>query len=219
MKPHPIYTKAVAAAASSGKPAFADVSLPDTAKLIRATLKAKFPGVKFSVRSSRYAGGSSIDVRWNDGPGQSAVQDVIAPYASRGFDGMIDMAYCKGGWLYPDGSAGFRSSQGGQCSGGSAPAYKLAAASDDAIPARFGPSYVSAQRGKSVAYVAAELRAYAAAHADKLADAIRAGTVKAAGDDGYAYADGAQSIMVDEVGTIWGDTALHRFDCARLAAA
>ena len=70
MKPHPIYTKAVAAAASSGKPAFADVSLTDTAKLIRATLKAKFPGIKFSVRSSRYAGGSSIDVRWNDGPGQ-----------------------------------------------------------------------------------------------------------------------------------------------------
>ena len=32
------------------------------AKLIRADLKAKFPGIKLSVRLSRFAGGSSIDV-------------------------------------------------------------------------------------------------------------------------------------------------------------
>ena len=45
----------------------------ETAKLIRKALKAKFPGVKFSVRSRKYAGGSSIDVVWTDGPAAKAV--------------------------------------------------------------------------------------------------------------------------------------------------
>ena len=34
----------------------------ETAKLIRQSLKEAFPGVKFSVRSSTYSGGASIDV-------------------------------------------------------------------------------------------------------------------------------------------------------------
>lgn len=49
------------------------LSAADTAKLVRKALKADFPGVKFSVRSSTYAGGASIDVSWTDGP---MVQDV-----------------------------------------------------------------------------------------------------------------------------------------------
>ncbi len=48
MKQHPIYRAAVAA---RGGAHTADISLPDTAKLIRATLKVRFPGIKFSVRS------------------------------------------------------------------------------------------------------------------------------------------------------------------------
>ena len=40
----------------------------DVAKLIRKELKAAFPGQKFSVRVDRYSLGSSIDVRWTDGP-------------------------------------------------------------------------------------------------------------------------------------------------------
>ena len=196
-----------------------DIDLKDTAKLMRATLKARFPGVKFSVRSERYAGGSSINVGWVDGPAQSAVEDVIRPYASRGFDGMVDMAYCKGGWLYPDGSAGYRSSQGTENTMGAAPAYKRPADADGAIPVRFGPSYVFAQREKSVAYVAELLAAYAAKHDDALAESIRAGKVFATGEDRYAYADGAGSINLSENGpALWGDTALHRFDCERLAA-
>ena len=33
----------------------------ETAKLVRSALKAAFPGVKFSVCSSTYSGGASID--------------------------------------------------------------------------------------------------------------------------------------------------------------
>ena len=220
MKTHPIYTRCAAEfVAKDCDRATVDVDLKDTAKLIRATLKAHFPGVKFSVRSDRYAGGSSIRVDWRDGPGQETVQAVVAPYASRGFDGMIDMAYCKGGWLYPDGSAGLRTSQGGERSGGSAPAYDMPAASPDAVPVRFGPSYVTAQRDKSRAYMAGLVAAYAEAKDDPLAEAIRAGRVYAAGEDRYAYAEGAGAILLSEAGpAVWGDTALHRFDCERLAA-
>lgn len=67
------------------------IDTPEVAKLIRKALKAKFPGQKFSVRSSRYAGGCSVDVRWTDGPTVPAVDAVIGLYQGASFDGMTDM--------------------------------------------------------------------------------------------------------------------------------
>lgn len=67
------------------------ISVVDTAKLLRKNLKAAFPGVKFSVRSSRYAGGASIDVRWTDGPTEAEVKPTLSLFAGATFDGMTDM--------------------------------------------------------------------------------------------------------------------------------
>ncbi len=70
------------------------ISTTETAKLIRKTLKDAFPGVKFSVRSSSYAGGSSIRVSYTDGPCQEAVDAAVKPFAGGSFDGMTDsMSY------------------------------------------------------------------------------------------------------------------------------
>lgn len=52
------------------------ISTTDTAKLIRKALKESFPGVKFSVRSSKYSGGSSIRVSWVDGPNDKQVKAI-----------------------------------------------------------------------------------------------------------------------------------------------
>jgi hypothetical protein len=60
------------------------------AKAIRVELKTKFPGIKFSVRSSTFAGGNSIDVSWTDGPTDAAVGEVIGKYQYGNFDGMTD---------------------------------------------------------------------------------------------------------------------------------
>lgn len=46
----------------------------ETAKMVRRALGEAFPGVKFSVRSKTYAGGSSIDVYWMDGPNARMVE-------------------------------------------------------------------------------------------------------------------------------------------------
>lgn len=67
------------------------VSVADTAKEIRKAVKVAFPGQKFSVRSSSYAGGASIDVAWVDGPAAKAVDDVVKTFAGASFDGMIDL--------------------------------------------------------------------------------------------------------------------------------
>lgn len=209
-KQNPIY-RAAASAYLRDPAGPVSISLTDTAKCIRATLKAKFAGIKFSVKSDRYSGGSSIRVTWIDGPAQSAVQDVISPYASQGFDGMIDMAYCKGGWLYPDGSAGYRSSQGGERSGGHAPAYDMPAADREAVPVTFGPSYVTAERRQSLGELREVMASYAGDHDDDLSRAIEAGTVTAAGDDGYAYIRGADGIMVGAHDPVWADVAIHRY--------
>lgn len=67
------------------------IDTADVAKLIRKDLKRVFPTIKFSVRTSRYAGGSSIDVYWTDGPTTKQVDRLIKHYAGSSFDGMIDL--------------------------------------------------------------------------------------------------------------------------------
>ena len=63
----------------------------DTAKKIRKTLKAAFPGVKFSVTSSTFSMGSSVSVRWTDGPMSSHVDKILNRFKSGYYDGMQDM--------------------------------------------------------------------------------------------------------------------------------
>lgn len=67
------------------------LSVTETAKLIRQALKAQHPGVKFSVRSSSYAGGASIDVSWTDGPTEESVDRTVQLYRGATFDGMRDL--------------------------------------------------------------------------------------------------------------------------------
>lgn len=67
------------------------LSCAETAKLVRKALKADFPGVKFSVRSSTYAGGASIHVGWTDGPSEREVDATLGLYQGSTFDGMTDM--------------------------------------------------------------------------------------------------------------------------------
>ena len=54
----------------------------DTAKLVRKALKENFPGTKFSVRTTKYAGGASLDVNWTGGPTTPKVDAVV-----KGFEG------------------------------------------------------------------------------------------------------------------------------------
>ena len=67
------------------------ISTKDTAKMIREALKAEFPTTKFSVRSSIYSGGSSINISWTDGPTQSQVDQIGKRFEGASFDGMIDL--------------------------------------------------------------------------------------------------------------------------------
>lgn len=62
-----------------------------TAQLIREALKANFPGVKFSVRSSEFANGSAVDIEYIDGPSEKQVKAVYARFISGHFDSMQDM--------------------------------------------------------------------------------------------------------------------------------
>lgn len=67
------------------------LSCAETAKLVRATLKQAFPGVRFSVRCDTYAGGASIDVGWTDGPTLAAVERVARRFEGASFDGQVDL--------------------------------------------------------------------------------------------------------------------------------
>lgn len=67
------------------------LSCAETAKLLRLALKEAFPGVKFGVRSSTYAGGASINVTWTDGPRVEDVSTVAKAFEGASFDGMTDL--------------------------------------------------------------------------------------------------------------------------------
>ena len=75
------------------------LSVVDTAKLIRKGLKANFPGVKFSVKSDKYAGGASIRVRYTNGPRTVDVEAYVKQYEGAGFDGMTDYKYYKSHYM------------------------------------------------------------------------------------------------------------------------
>jgi hypothetical protein len=64
------------------------ISTVETAKMLRAALKAEFPTAKFSVRKS--ASGSALNVSWTDGPTVAAVDAIAQRYAGGSFDGQTD---------------------------------------------------------------------------------------------------------------------------------
>ena len=67
------------------------ISVTETAKILRGELKKHFPGVVFSVRSSSYSMGASIDMEWLDGPTKSEVEVITNEFEGSTFDGMTDM--------------------------------------------------------------------------------------------------------------------------------
>jgi hypothetical protein len=70
------------------------LSCADTAKLIRQALKEAFAGVKFTVRSSTYSGGASINIGWTDGPNAAQVEAVAKRFSGAYFDGQQDYKGC-----------------------------------------------------------------------------------------------------------------------------
>jgi hypothetical protein len=91
------------------------IDTAEQAKIIRKALKASFVGTKFSVRISRYSGGSSINVTWTDGPTQKDVQTITSAYDGGGFDGMTDSSYNIQHWLWFDGCTVSLAYIGGYC--------------------------------------------------------------------------------------------------------
>jgi len=79
------------------------MSCAETAKLVRVALKAAFPGQKFSVRSSTYSMGASIDVSWVDGPTEAEVKRITGYYEGSWFNSSEDLKEYKPAVKLPDG--------------------------------------------------------------------------------------------------------------------
>jgi hypothetical protein len=90
----------------------------ETAKLVRKDLKKHFPTIKFSVRSDNYSMGATIRINWDNGPTEDQVSNITDVYESKGFDGMIDLAYYKTSFILPSGEVCHGNSEGTQESGG-----------------------------------------------------------------------------------------------------
>lgn len=58
---------------------------------IRAELKSAFPGIKFSVKSSSYAGGDSVRIEWENGPTSNQVNKIVDKYQYGSFNPMEDI--------------------------------------------------------------------------------------------------------------------------------
>lgn len=172
------------------------ISAAETAKLIRAALKRHFPGVKFAVKSSKYAGGASINVDWIDGPTRGQVQAVAGNYQGGRFDGMIDMAYSVTHYLMPDGSAMVAKSPGSAGSGGVAPSFENPEPHPDAERVHFLADHVFCNRRHSAGLVFRALAAVARKWGGFDPEALEVYERL----DGSAWPDRAGSILVERSG-------------------
>ena len=57
---------------------------------IRRLLKSAFPGVKFSVRTEYGSMMSAVDIKWEDGPTQASVDQMLSVFKEGRFDSMTD---------------------------------------------------------------------------------------------------------------------------------
>ena len=74
-------------------------SLQAAAKNIRIELSRAFPGIKFSVKSSRFSMGDSISIRWIDGPNDDQVEAISCKYQGGYFNSLDDIyEYSRGAW-------------------------------------------------------------------------------------------------------------------------
>ncbi len=81
-------------------------SLNAAAKNIRIELKRAYPVIKFSVRTDRYSGGTSINVDWTDGPTTGQVEEIAKKYSGGSFNGMEDIyEYSRDSWTDAFGDA------------------------------------------------------------------------------------------------------------------
>ncbi len=77
-------------------------SLTKGSKNIRRELKDAFPETKFSVRSSSYSGGDSIDINWTDGLTSEEVEKITDKYQQGSFNGMEDIYEYSKANVWPD---------------------------------------------------------------------------------------------------------------------
>jgi hypothetical protein len=91
------------------------------AKMLRQVLKAKFPGIKFSVTTDKYSMGSSVTMRCAEmvpgAPSERTLYNIAKLFTTKTFDGMDDstgnapfmvdgLKVSMYGWA--DGSTGYR---------------------------------------------------------------------------------------------------------------
>ena len=62
-----------------------------TARDLKKMLKRLFPNTKFSVRTRKYAGGSSVDIQYKDGVALEKVEKVV-DWDTKDFNGMYDIS-------------------------------------------------------------------------------------------------------------------------------
>jgi hypothetical protein len=78
-----------------GTPPLIYVEATKAAKMLREELHDNFPDNKFSVRTKKYAGGSSIGVEWEDGPSAKDVEGFSWKYHGANLDGQRDVKEAK----------------------------------------------------------------------------------------------------------------------------
>jgi len=62
-----------------------------TSKAIKAELKKAYPKTRFSVKSSNFANGNSVDIFWTNGATANKVEEYTAKFQKGSFNGMEDI--------------------------------------------------------------------------------------------------------------------------------
>ena len=147
------------------------IDVVEVARLVRQALKREFPGVPFSVRSSRYAGGASVHVQWKEGPQADDVKAVVSEYEGARLDGDYSPRSVYH-YLRPDGRAMVAYNPASNAIGAFDPEGEDNRALAQVMPSRFevvhfGADFVSCYREPSDLEIAEMERQYEEARANR----------------------------------------------------
>lgn len=134
-------------AAAPAGPKIRNISTAETAKIVRRVLKNKFPGVKFTVRSSK--SGGTISVFWEDGPAFEHVRAICDGYRGYRFDGQIDMGCYVEHWMMPDFSTAIAHTDGTTGSLGGIEPVREWMPDPEAVRVQFSVRFINCDRDYS----------------------------------------------------------------------
>lgn len=111
-------------------------------KIVRNTLKGRFPDTKFDIRKK----GRNLFVSWTEGPPKHVVDAILRVFYGELYDIEVDYRYTAYSWVFPNNTALSAGVEGSTCAGGSHEKVSLRKPHPEAVKTSFDIVVIDTER-------------------------------------------------------------------------